>query len=236
MNTNLRINPFLQSWQPSTATHLERGKPLPKILRDLWVTAESLGVRPEGLAFSRDIIRTCPIWYHRNADPKIRKLNHVKASKCLQSKHKVRTTGDAQDIAEFLEDPNHEGSNDCECYICDTFRENIGCETPQKCMKRVNELLDMLPPKWDPRQLQPQDFEEETAEEDGEEHWKFDKTLTTSGPLANIFRIFTEGDVCNETLDKRNHSAAPTTIRAATDGSCHKNGSELATAGAGMNL
>ncbi|KAK0241000.1 hypothetical protein EDD85DRAFT_727176, partial [Armillaria nabsnona] len=236
MNKILRINPFLQSWQPSTAAYLEKGTPLPRTLQELWKTAERFGVQPEGLAFSREVIRMRPIWYHGNAAPKIRKLNHAKASKCLQDTHKVRMTGEAQDIAEFLEDPNHEWSENCQCYVCDAFWENIGCESPQKCMKRAKDLLDMLPPKWDPRWLQPEDFEEQTTGESNEELCEFDKTLTMSGPLANIFRIFTEGDTHNETLDKRNHKVAPTTIQAATDGSCHENGSELATAGAGVTI
>lgn len=97
----------------------------------------------------------------------------------------------------------------------------------------------MLLQKWDLRQLQPEDFEGTESRCNAindDESSKFDKTLTMSGKLASMFRIFMEGDPCNEMLDKRNHTTAEITIKAATDGSCYNNGSELVITGAGVTF
>ncbi|KAJ7269120.1 hypothetical protein C8J57DRAFT_976937, partial [Mycena rebaudengoi] len=71
-----------------------------------------------------------------------------------------------------------------------------GCMTPHSCFSKAKELLDTLPPKWDPRMQQPEDYE--APPEDDENGWTtFDRRITTTGSIKEAFRIFTEGEVCN---------------------------------------
>lgn len=232
----IRINPFLQSWKPNLTTKPNEGIPLPRQIRDMWKTAETFGVRPEGLAFMRDIIWSCPMWLHADADRRIRRLNHSQASQCLQQVHEAISVGDMQDIVEYLDEPNHRWTNNCMCFMCDAFRQNVGCEKPHRCMLKARELIDTLLPKWNPLHLQPEDFEDAEMSDTGENIVKFDKRITMAGPLANIFRVFMSGKVCNNVLDKTEHNEVMQTICTATDGSCLDNGSESAAAGAGLTI
>lgn len=52
-----KINLFLQSWNTDK-------KQLPKDLHDMIKVGEKYGLRMEGLAFSREILRQMPIWLH----------------------------------------------------------------------------------------------------------------------------------------------------------------------------
>ncbi|KAK0183551.1 hypothetical protein F5146DRAFT_1010429 [Armillaria mellea] len=73
----------------------------------------------------------------------------------------------------------------------------------------------MLPRKWDPCYMLPEDYKE--APEQLEVGFEFDRCVTTHGPVTNAFRIFTEGRVSNVLPDLR--IAAPTTIvKVATSG------------------
>ncbi|KAK0244533.1 hypothetical protein EDD85DRAFT_945872 [Armillaria nabsnona] len=77
----------------------------------------------------------------------------------------------------------------------------------------------------------PEDYEEDPTLRD--EGYEFGRRVAIIGSIANAFRVFTEGEVCNELLDLR--IAPPSdVILAATDGSCHENGTEEARAGAGI--
>ncbi|KAJ3964898.1 hypothetical protein EV361DRAFT_772279, partial [Lentinula raphanica] len=82
-----KINIFLQSWKTNK-------KDLPKDLREMITTAKKHGLRLEGLAFSREIQRQMPIWFHSKATGMSGKHNH-KLAKCLRQNHNVRTVRDA---------------------------------------------------------------------------------------------------------------------------------------------
>lgn len=65
----------------------------------------------------------------------------------------------------------------------------------------------------------------------------FDRRITTKGTLGEVFRIFTEGTICNQVptiLDAAEDPSAMVTV--ATDGSCLRNGQTNACAGAGVFL
>ncbi|KAJ7183869.1 hypothetical protein C8R46DRAFT_841956, partial [Mycena filopes] len=85
VDPKVRVNPFLQSWKTSCGA---RSKIKPE-LKSLLDTAKTFQVRPEGIAFSRDILREMPVWYHREADPGIRRLNHSEPADCLRDRHRV---------------------------------------------------------------------------------------------------------------------------------------------------
>ena len=182
----MRMNLFLQSWK----TYV--GNKAPKGLRDLLQTAKKFGVRPEGLILSSEILRQMPIWYHREADKKIRRMNHQNASKCLRIKHLVRTVGDAEQVASSLNDPAHNEDANCLCDNCTEAGNNKGCENPHLCFKRARELLSMIPPKWNPltgwKENDPASLPHPSTE----------KGMITIGGLKDVFRVFTEGQTTNE--------------------------------------
>ncbi|KAF8178319.1 hypothetical protein K438DRAFT_1470821, partial [Mycena galopus ATCC 62051] len=229
VHKTVRINPILQSWKTSSGP-LSGIKPE---LKSLLETAKTFQVRPEGLAFSREILRQMPIFFHREADAGIRRLNNSKPSICLRDKHMVRLVGDAEKIALGRRVRAHQNSAECNCDNCQRCKEELGCADPNECYKKAEQLLDKLPYKWDPRKDQPEDYEYEP--EDPENEWVvFDRNITVTGPLANIFRIFTEGDVSNEVADMRLEDGFAEGVTIATDGSCFENGQDNACAGAGI--
>src|SRR5271168_5342052 len=68
VEVGMRRNVFLQSWTTYT------GSKVPKCLQSLLLASKKFGVRPEGLVFSEEILRLMPIWLHREADKKIRRM------------------------------------------------------------------------------------------------------------------------------------------------------------------
>ena len=229
----LRQNVFLQTW---TA----RSSSVPTRLKRSFAAAKDLGLRREGLAFERGILRDMPMWMHGEANDKLRRLNHSKASKCLQSNHNLRTVGDAENIAGGLDNPGHKARSNCACTACKAARRTTTCPNPHACFARATELLDLLPEKWDPRRMQPQDTEvrphrsrPQPGDEEGEEWTPFDAAITTKGNLSDIFRVFTEGTTMNELYHRPRPTDVTEDIVVATDGSCFHNGQGDAVAGAG---
>ena len=88
--------------------HQGEGKLLAKTTQPHWKTrvypdllclqeiAGKYSLRPEGLAFSLEIVQARPIWYHSDANRKVHLLNHGAASNCLKEHHAVWTVGDAE--------------------------------------------------------------------------------------------------------------------------------------------
>lgn len=92
--------------------------------------------------------------------------------------------------------------------------------------------MDALPAKWDPRGEHPEDYEEAQMSERLTEEIKnariFDRTVTTRGTLASIFRIFTSTEpTCNERLNMKLAEGDVCELIIATDGSCIKTGSGM---------
>ena len=100
-----------------------------------------------------------PIWLHGEASERMRRMNHSKTSKCLQNTHEVQTVGQAETLAKNLDDPSHKTRRNCACRSCKEIRRTTTCLNPHACFARAKELLDLLPEKWDPRRIQPQDTE-----------------------------------------------------------------------------
>ena len=233
---DLRQNIFLQSWSAKTTA-------VPHRLRKSFKVAKELGLRREGLAFERQILREMPIWLHGEADGRMRRRNHSKASKCLQTAHKLVTVGEAEKLAANLEQADHKPRRNCACAKCKAIRHETGCQNPHACFTRAKDLLDLLPIKWDPRQAQPEDTEvlppepQIEAKEGEEEAWiPFRDSITTKGDLSDIFRIFTKGDTTNMTYFKPAARPDGGYILAATDGSCFNNGRGDAVAGTGVYI
>ncbi|KAF5371874.1 hypothetical protein D9615_006992 [Tricholomella constricta] len=224
-------NIFLQSWKASSTER--SGTSLD--LRNLQKTAKKYNLRPEGLAFSKEIVRRRPIWYHGEAHKKIRRMNHGYISECLKGKHEVKLTGDAETLAELLNAPDHNVSNLCECQKCQYYRQVVGCPHPHECATKAKSLLDTLPAKWDPRRAPtPSNPDREDVREEIEEWTTLTRNLITGGQLGNIFRIFTEGETTGALPANLTASDTGPQLLAATDGSCMNNGQDDAYAGAGV--
>ncbi|KAI0738370.1 hypothetical protein C8Q80DRAFT_1113870 [Daedaleopsis nitida] len=231
-----RRNPFLQAWRPKVSA-------LCTELRSLVKTAERYGLRAEGLAFSRDILRSMPMWYHTHADrAKVRHLaSSSKASACLREKHKIATVADFLYTAEMRETTGHIRRQSCTCTACETTKLVHSCEYPDACFERARSFLDTLPPKWDPRAKQPEDWEEvehQRAVDEcatvGESLVPFDRRISVNGNIGEVFRIFTHGEVSRSVPDTQTQETTGECLIIATDGSCLENGQKTARAGAGV--
>jgi hypothetical protein len=189
-----------------------------------------------------------PVWYHRFSGGDRRLFNTNKHTvKCMKEKHKIHFVRDARELSRKAGAPRHTYRIDCQCAACQITREIMKCTHPHLCYAKARELLDSLQNKWDPRGMQPEDYEEYQAPgareedpplEEGEEApVQFDSRVTTKGTLADVFRIFTEG---NETQSHTaplvmftyvNHGPRTDVY---TDGSAIDNDTDNVKAGAGV--
>ncbi|OSC96466.1 hypothetical protein PYCCODRAFT_1350802, partial [Trametes coccinea BRFM310] len=232
----LRVNTFLQHWRPSCNR-------LPYELKGILKVAKKYGLRLEGRAFSRKILRSMPMWDHGEADKaKIRRLgSQSRATACLKNVHMLTTVGDFEEFAAERDDPSHDRNSRCECDRCTSLRLENGCVDPDACYRRAEEFLNTLPQKWDPRGEHPEDHESALTTRAVElyEHTEgrveiFDRRVTTHGTVGDAFRLFTgPEDVCNK-LPAMNTVLTRGLTSVATDGSCLNNGERNAQAGAGV--
>ncbi|CAK5263304.1 unnamed protein product [Mycena citricolor] len=104
-------------------------------------------------------------------------------------------------------------------------------------------MLDSLDPKWDPRKPQPEDYEHrmipQTEIADGVETTDIDQRITTTGTVADIFRIFTnEERNPSKTAPNREPAEDPESetieLEVYTDGSATNNGRIGTKAGSGI--
>ncbi|KAJ7676735.1 hypothetical protein DFH06DRAFT_976818, partial [Mycena polygramma] len=84
VDKNLRTCVFLQAWDTKRTLK-------PKDLVDMLKVARLRGVRMDGLAFSREIMRDATIWYHIKSTARRSVFNLGHEVKCLKENHKIRT-------------------------------------------------------------------------------------------------------------------------------------------------
>ncbi|KAI1791995.1 hypothetical protein LXA43DRAFT_919612, partial [Ganoderma leucocontextum] len=233
---SLRVNPFLQHWQPSR-------RALPKEAQALLDTAKRHNVRPEGLAFERSILRALPMWDHFAADrSEVRKLAVATGTTdCLKFKHCAVTVGEFEELAAHSQNPEHREADrsHCQCEPCRDIRERTGCLHPYACYARAKRLLDTLPPKWDPRGQHPEDTENQEcdATQSTEDHGSasvFDQSVTTRGDVGQIFRVFTDGLPTYEGRIEAAQVREDEECTIATAGACADSGESTAQAGGGL--
>ncbi|KAK0471379.1 hypothetical protein IW261DRAFT_1299730, partial [Armillaria novae-zelandiae] len=96
----------------------------------------------------------------------------------------------------------HSRRGRCGCTNCCHARIEYGCASPHKCFLKAQRLLESLPPKWNPLVDPPTDVEIPPADEDDNEQDEqakyFTPRLTTKGNLSEAFRIFVDGDECQD--------------------------------------
>ncbi|KIK67643.1 hypothetical protein GYMLUDRAFT_115212, partial [Collybiopsis luxurians FD-317 M1] len=182
-----------------------------------------------------DIVRQMPIWHHAEA-PDTRRLYRKNPSRCLRETHGITTVGETEALAQLTRTPRHTRRRNCSCEACKNVRTQHGCQAPYRCYQRATELLNALPPKWNPTAPQPEDYEpEELTQPAVEGGVVFDHRITEKGSLADAFRIFTTGTRTNglPATDWGPGRITPR-VHVYTDGSCQHNGGENARAGAGI--
>ncbi|KAJ7763816.1 hypothetical protein B0H16DRAFT_1311066 [Mycena metata] len=197
----------------------------------------------EGLAISREIQRSAPIWFHQKSTATrtlfTRGQHHKKTVKCLKETHKIVSVSDAEVLARLLQTSRHQSAWNCRCAACTGTRHtHPQCEDPNACFRRAKLMVDSLLPKWNPMLPQPEDWEagfNVDAPQDPEAK-VFNPKVTTYGTLADTFRIFTEridgGDVAPD--NKPDSEPDEEEIIAHTDGSANNNGRDEVTAGSGV--
>ncbi len=199
------------------------------------------GVRLEGLAFSRAILKDMPLWDHAHAD-KIRLGRLTVPSRlltCLQENHRARSVGDFLTLGATLEDAAHKPRATCKCVNCTCLKLSTRCKNPHLCAIRARDMLNTLPAKWDPRRRHPEDYETKEMEDLRREGLNkdlvpFDRRITMHGSLGNVFRIFTSAAPTSDEAVTASLDEDGTSAILATDGSCLFNGEMRAQAGAGV--
>jgi hypothetical protein len=132
-----------------------------------------------------------PIWYHRKSYANRYLYNQgVEVVECLKKNHKVKLVRDAVMLGAKRDAPHHKPQKGCRCATCRITRAITGCKNPHQCYSKARDLLDALEEKWDPREPQPEDYEDELVHEEGtdEETVEFDARVTTHGTIADTFR------------------------------------------------
>ncbi|KAJ3858590.1 hypothetical protein EV359DRAFT_52058 [Lentinula novae-zelandiae] len=176
-----------------------------------------------------------PIWLHSESK-EIKRQHNNNVCRCLRKNHDVKTVGDAEKIAKLTHTTRHTNRRNCACTSCRNIRQNTECTHPNRCYDKAQELLNLLPAKWNPNSRLPEDYEPEELDPAGYRDGKtFDWRITTKGNLANTFRIFTNREKNTNLPDtERTQINVGPTIEAYTDGLCIHNGTNDAIAGAGV--
>ncbi|KAJ6621977.1 hypothetical protein B0H10DRAFT_2345561 [Mycena sp. CBHHK59/15] len=81
------------------------------------------------------IQRELPLWHHPGENRQRSQQNNGKKAKCLRNNHAKMTIGDGLDVAQRLDDPQHDVHASCECDACEEDRTIQGCENPHACVK-----------------------------------------------------------------------------------------------------
>ncbi|KAJ8457104.1 hypothetical protein ONZ45_g18449 [Pleurotus djamor] len=223
---DVKYNMFLQTWRPKTIANDDI---FPKHLKSIIKTATKYGLRIETVDITRGLAREMPVWLHARTGARTKRISLSTKNNCLKNNHKLRTVGDAEDVANVLTHNDHTGRNTCKCNQCKDIRRTHGCKHPHTCMKQAEMLLNSLPKKWDPRAIAEAPQEAEPNERD----WSRVERIIPAKRTQEIFRVFTEGE------EKTDEVFVPDeTVRAeqyvATDGSCKDACTEEAKAGAGV--
>ncbi|TBU21222.1 hypothetical protein BD311DRAFT_679005, partial [Dichomitus squalens] len=232
---SMRVNTFLQSWSPRQ----KAARDIPMELKAIIAVAKKHNLVVNALAPSRGIMKSMPMWGHTKADKRgLRKAskNDSLTVRCLKTKHRLVSVGDFVDFAGLEDKPEHVSmSDECECIICNEIETNFGCLHPISCMRRAGTVLDTLPPRWDPRGVLPEDYENNAPEDEpmDEDAIEIDRRITTHGSLSNVFRIFADDDeFCGERLNSNiEESDWPVTITTSAIGQKDSNSPQVIGAG-----
>jgi len=209
-NRGIKQSVFLQSWKTLT------GPRSSKTIKKLFQTAKKFAVRLEGLAFTPSITTEMPIWHHTKADPKIKSLARSKTSKCLIKNHKIMKVGEAEELANSLQNIDHTPDPNCLCADCIKNGDTKNCEHPHNCYEQAENLIRLLPSKWNPRlrfQLEDETIIDNTNDPNLLQRQYFNAAYEVEGTIADAFRAFTEKETTNTIPQKRTDEENRKTVK-----------------------
>jgi len=234
IDNSARINWLLQSWHESDATDAK----IPKTVRIMLKLARKSNIGFDALRLNAETKAKMILWNH----PAITNnyLWNKKASRCLREYHEVITVGDALDFTaiRFKQPP---------------------CHTMPACIKMCEQILDLLPNKFNPDAVTPHRdnldhtpsrIEREKHRDRAKHTCTFDPNVTAYGTPMNHVRIFQrhktyksrkQDDVFirRQPANRRQHTQpldqrGKKHLTIYTDGSSTLNGAENSQAGAGI--
>lgn len=149
------VHPPLQKFE----MHMQsRTAPPPPSLSRMLKTKSKYNVIFDPPALSEAQKGELPIWYHIGENPpeadentKTRRVNwnNLKQATCICNIHNVQTVQDTVNLQTRLNNTTHSARKNCKCNLC---KEDVkaGCRNPHLCIKKSDELLDRLTPKFRP--------------------------------------------------------------------------------------
>ncbi|KAH9850897.1 hypothetical protein C2E23DRAFT_713309, partial [Lenzites betulinus] len=241
VDTTARINTFLQTWRINTAKPAGLSRDVARMIK----TAQKYGVKPDAPRPGEDLIKTLPVWYHF-ALTQERSSANTKSGKCLRTRHRVAIVADCISIVSNANTSTtpHRNRSDCACDRCEHDRNVLGCDDPARCRRAAQGMLIKLQDKWRPGgsahvdglslSREQRELNVNRAEERGEV--TFNPFVTQDAPMAGAFRAFigTDEDRPRAARPARPFQLNDEAVEVFTDGSCEGNGTETATAGAGV--
>ncbi|KAK1219895.1 hypothetical protein PQX77_017375 [Marasmius sp. AFHP31] len=138
-----RVNPFLQTWKPSSRN-------LPRAVENMFKSANKAGVTFNLLTPTEEVRRDLPLFHHFARSTSQREAYNTEGCKCLRLRHGVTLVGDAVDIAARINNTDHTRNKDCTCPACDSDRTIVQCDNPHRCAETAKTKLNELPNKWNP--------------------------------------------------------------------------------------
>jgi ribonuclease HI/exonuclease III len=242
-----RINSFLQAWDAP-----QSGPRRAYMNNDTIRMLEAARKHKTNLAAIRiapHLRHQLPAWHHIASAPC--SMNNEE-SRCLLSRHEVRTVADLIRISARIRTPNatlnapHTPEQYCICREC-IYNRLEGCRNPHRCASEALKRLQKISPRLNP--LSPSNRHgglsltkrrkamNRTAKKNGEAII-FDPSITSKEDLAECFRTFTNPDRIANVSAKR-LLTQPTNLRhqeveVYTDGSCINNGKANAACGSGI--
>ncbi|GJE94639.1 transposon TX1 uncharacterized protein [Phanerochaete sordida] len=241
VNALARVNVFLQTWDVNS----KPSSSLPDDLRRMLRVAKKYGASFGAVRLSRSQKAALPVWYHIGADKHLRRVGNSRQSTCLREVHDVRTVGDLLRILQRTRETRygHANTRECQCAFCTADREE-GCSSPHLCCTTAQALLRDLDPKFHPYKRGHVDGlsltrrrKEHNRRADRDTDLLFDPSLTETGELDRIFRVFVDKDALMREpayRPPRGITIENEAVTAYTDGSCMNNGDLDASAGLGV--
>jgi exonuclease III len=213
IDEKMRQNPLLQTW--STFRGYQRR--VCPFIRELISTAENYGMRLEALDVPQSTADMMPIWLHKQADQRARRLALSKEAVCLRENHEIRTTGEMRRFAAKANQPGHKKRKNCTCDACKLARTAHQCSAPSACIEKANEIISTLPEKWNPLSEHPNQPEMMIYTEEADEQRKngirgpgkaepvlFERFPEPKNPSVNdALRVFTTGKTPQTNLTRR---------------------------------
>lgn len=194
-NTRMRINCFLQTWDPP-----QRGERASKIDEDttrMLRAAQKYNVNLAAIKLKPHLKAQLPAWHHLGTETRTTNNN---PTKCLIHRHEAKTVADLLKISARLRTQDQEIPH----------RPSIYCE----CRDRIDKIFPKLNPLFEDNHhgnlsLTPnRKLRNDTAREENEEIL-FDPSITSKNNLAECFRVFTDPERLSKDPAQRRVTEGP---------------------------